>query len=84
MAHRTVGIHHGIRAQIDGGRGELLDQRPQGVGFGEAGELVAELEVVENVLDVGGEAVQVGLEVSLELLPARLGSQVVEGDSEVL
>ena len=80
MAHRAVGIHHGIRAQIDGGGGELLDQGPQGVGFGEAGELVAELEVVEDILNVWGEAVQVGLEIGFELLPAGLGPQAVKGE----
>ena len=80
MPHRAVGVHHGIRAQIDGGRGELLDHGAQCVGFGEARELVAELEVVEDVLDVRREAVQVILEVGFELLTADLGPQVVEGE----
>lgn len=32
---------------------ELVDECAEGIGFGECGELVAELEVFENVLDVG-------------------------------
>jgi hypothetical protein len=39
---------------------ELLDQRAERVGLGEAGDLVAELEVVEDLLDVRREAVEVG------------------------
>ena len=49
----------GSWTQVDFGRGELLDQRAQGVGLGEARDLVAELEVLEDVLDAGGEAVEV-------------------------
>ena len=50
------------------GGSELLDQRAERVGLREAGNLIAELEVVEDVLHVRREAVQVRLEVGLELL----------------
>jgi hypothetical protein len=41
------------RRQVDAGIEKLVDQRPDGVGPGERRELVAELEVLEDVLDVG-------------------------------
>ena len=44
----------------------------------EARDLVAELEVVEDVLHVGREAVEVGLEVGLELLLAGAGLEVAQ------
>ena len=80
MPDRAVGVEHRIRTQVDFGRGELLDQRAQGVGLGEARDLVAELEVLEDVLDAGGEAVEVVLEVGLQLLAAGAGAEVVEGE----
>ena len=80
MPDRAVGVDHRIRTQVDFGRGELLDQRAQGVGLGEARDLVAELEVLEDVLDAGGEAVEVVLEVGLQLLAAGAGAEVVEGE----
>ena len=67
-------------AQVDVGRGELLDERTQGVGLREPRDLVTELEVLENVLHVGREAVEVGLEVGPELLPARAGPEVAQGE----
>jgi hypothetical protein len=42
--------------------------------------LVAELEVVEDILDVGREAIEVGLEVGLELLLAGAGLEVTQGE----
>ena len=80
MPDRAVGVLHRGRAEVDVGRGELLDQRAQGVGLREARDLVAELEVLQNVLHVRGEAVEVGLEVGRELLAARPGAQVAQGE----
>ena len=57
---------------------ELLDQRAEGVGLGEPRDLVAELELLEDVLHVGREAVEVGLEVGLELLLAGAGSEIAQ------
>ena len=68
------------RTQVDVGRGEFFDQRAQGVGPVEPRDLVAELEVLEDVLHVGRESVQVVFEVGLELLPAGSGPQVVQGE----
>ena len=90
MPDRAVGVLHRGGAEVDVGRGELFDQRAQGVGLREARDLVAELEVLQDVLHVRGEAVEVGLEVGRELLAARPGAQqselrgVVEGLSRRL
>ena len=62
------------------GEVSFLDQRAQGVGLGKPRDLVAELEVLEDVLDAGGEAVEVVLEVGLQLLAAGAGAEVVEGE----
>jgi len=45
---------------------------------------VAELEIVEDVLNVGRETVEVGLEVGLELLLAGARLEVTQGTFEVL
>ena len=57
---------------------ELVDQRADGVGLRQRRELVAELEVVEDVLDVGREAVEIVLEVGEQLLLAAAGLQVAQ------
>ena len=69
------------RAQVDVGRGELLYQRAQGVGARQPRNLVAELEVFEDVLHVGREPVQVRLEVGGELLAVGTCAQVAEGEA---
>jgi hypothetical protein len=51
--HGTVGAEHRSRAEIDVGGEQLVDQRAEGVGFRQTGDLVAELEVVEDLLNVG-------------------------------
>ena len=81
MLDRAVSVPHRGRAQIDVRRGELLDQGAQGVGAGQTRDLVAELEVVENVLHVGREPVQVGREIGGELLPVGACAQVPQGES---
>ncbi len=86
MNLRTSSSEHGPHAsvvqtlgtEVDVGRQELLDQRAEGVSLGEARNLVAELEVVEDVLHVRREAVQIRLEVGLELLLAGAGLEVAQ------
>ena len=77
---RAVSVLYRGWAEVDVQRGDLLDERTQGVGLREPRDLVAELEVLENVLYVGREAVKVGLEVGPELLPARAGPEVAQGE----
>ena len=57
-----------VGGEVDLGIEELADQGAQSVGFGESGQLVAELEVIDDVLNVGGKAVQVVFEISEKLL----------------
>ena len=80
MPNGAVGVLHRGGAEVDVGRGELLDQRAEGVGLREPRNLVAELEALEDVLHVGREPVEPGPEVGLEPLPARPGSQVTQGE----
>ena len=80
MPDRAVGVLDRGGAQVDVGRGELLDQRAESVGLREARHLVAKLEVLQDVLHVRGEAVEVGLEVGRELLAAGAGAQVAQGE----
>ncbi len=51
------------RAEVDRRVEELLDQAAEDVGIDERRDLVAELELVEDLLHVRREAVEVGLEV---------------------
>ncbi len=51
---------------------------PQDVCIDELRDLVAELELLQNILDVRGEPVQVCLEVRPELLRLRPGAQVAQ------
>ena len=60
---------------------ELVDQRSQRIGLGQRGELVTELEVVEDVLDVGREAVEVVLEIGQQLLVATARLQVAQREA---
>jgi hypothetical protein len=53
-AHRMI-VDAG-RREVDLGIEELVDERADCVGLGERRKLIAKLEVVENVLDVGREA----------------------------
>jgi hypothetical protein len=78
MLDRAVSVQDRVRAQVDVGREKLLDQRAQRVRPREPRDLVAELEVLENVLDVRGEAVEVGLEVRLELLLTGASLEVAQ------
>ena len=58
---------------------KLLDQLAEAIGFGEFGDLIPELEVFDNVLDVGRKAVEVCQKVVFEGLPGLSGLQVTEG-----
>ena len=80
MFHRAVAVRDGVGAEVDVRREELLDERAEGVGLGEARDLVAELEALQDVLDVGREAVEVGFEVGSELLLAGAGLEVAQGE----
>jgi hypothetical protein len=69
---------HRVGAEVDVRRKQLLDQCAERVGLGEPRNLVSEFEVLEDVLHVRREAVEVGLEVGLELLLAGAGLEVAQ------
>lgn len=75
-AHRMV-VDAG-RREVDIGIKKLVDQRPDSVGFGKRGKLVAELEIVEEVLNVAGESIQVVLKISKKLLLAAARFQIAQ------
>jgi hypothetical protein len=78
VLHRPVRVQHGLGAQVDVRREELLDERAEGVGLREPRNLVAELELLEDVLYVRREPVEIGLEIGLELLLAGARLEVAE------
>ena len=80
MLDRAIAVHDRIGAEVDVRREELLDQRAECVGLGQARDLIAELELLEDVLHVRREAVEVGLEIRLELLLAGAGLEVAQGE----
>ena len=55
----AVRVQHRLRAEVDRVVEELLDQAAEDVGLDQGGNLVAELELVEDFLDVGRKAVEV-------------------------
>ena len=77
-AHGSVAVSSRLRAQVDARVKQFLDQRADPVGLGEPRNLVVKLEVVEDLLDIGREAVQVSAEVSLELLAASPVPEVAQ------
>ena len=76
----TVTIRNGIRAEVDVGREELADQGAEGIGLRQARDLVAELEVLQDVLHVGRKAIEVGLEVGPQLLLDGAGLEIAQGE----
>ena len=58
--HRAIAVQHRVRAEVNLRIEELGDQMAEGIRLGKRGNLIAKFEVVEDVLDVGGEAVEVG------------------------
>ena len=76
---RAVGVVHRSWAQVDVGGSQLFDQRAEGIGPRQPRDLIAELEVFEDVLDVGREPVEPSPEVGFELLAIGAGAQVTQG-----
>ena len=57
-----------VGAEVDAIVEELLDQVAEDVRLDQRGDLVAEFELVEDLLHVGRKAVEIGFEIGLELL----------------
>ena len=64
------------RRQVDLRVEELVDEGADGVSLGQRLELIAKLEVIEDVLNVLRETVEVVLEVCEELLLVTSGLEV--------
>ena len=75
-SHGWLSMPAGERS-ISGSR-NLLISVPMRIGLGKCGELIAELEILEDVLDVGREAVEVVLEIGKQLLLAAAGLQIAQ------
>ena len=92
VPHRVVGVQDRFGAEVDLWSEEPVYDSAQYVAVRELPYLVAKLELVQDVLDIGGEAVQVGVEVVPELLlccpgrqiPELEGGRVVEGHARRL
>ncbi len=80
VLHGAVAVENRLGAQVDVRREEFLDQGAEGVGLGQPRDLVAELEVIEDLLHIGRETVEVGHEIGLELLLAGARAQVAQGE----
>lgn len=71
--HAAVGIFHWQRRKIGLGIEEIVDQVTKDVGVHQLLDLVAEIELGEDFLHVGREAVQISNEVIAQALSCRAG-----------
>ena len=78
QTHGAVSVQNGPWAEVDRLVEELLQQEPQRMRLDQPGNLVTELELLQDLLDVGREAVEVRLEVGPEPLLLADGGQVTE------
>ncbi len=65
---RSVGVQNRKRPEVDRAVQKLLNEATEYVGIHKGLNLVAELELVEDLLDVRREAIEVSFEVCFELL----------------
>ena len=68
----TVLVQDRLRAEIDRRIKKLLDQETQNIRIDQRRDLIAELELVQHLLDVWRKAVEIGFEIRLQLLTAGL------------
>ena len=68
----------GLGAEVDRAGQELLQQEAEHIRIHQRGNLVAELELRQDLFDVGREAVEVCLEVCSQLLLPPAGGEVAE------
>ena len=69
-----------VGAEVNIVGGELLDEAAQNFSIDKRLDLIAELELVQYLLDVSRKAFKVGFEVGPELVLLGPGSQVPEGE----
>ena len=69
-----------LRAEIDVFADELLDNRAENIGFDHGVHLIAELELVQNLLHVGRKPVEIRLKIRLELLRGWAAGQIAQAE----
>lgn len=67
-----------VGTEVDVRGGELVDDRPEDVCVHHCPDLVAELELVEDLLDVRRESVEIRLEVGLQCLLLPTAGEVLQ------
>ncbi len=72
----AVGILHRQRREIDLGVEKVVDQVAEDVGIHQLLDLVAEVELGEDFLHVGREAIEIGDEVIAQALACRTGLEL--------
>jgi predicted RNase H-like nuclease len=82
VLNRPIRVEHRIGAQVDRRVEELDDERTEGVGSREAWDLISEFKIIENFLDIRREAIEIGLEISFQLLLAPRGSAQPKKDQK--
>ena len=80
----ALSVANRLRAEVDRRVEQFVDQVTERVGFREPRDLVAELEVVEDLLDVGREAIEVGDEVGSQLLAVGAVAEILESELRVV
>ena len=78
QAHGTVRVEDGPGAEVDRAVEELFQEEAEDVGFDQGRNLVVKLELLQDLLDVGRETVEVGLEVGPQLLAPGAGGEIAE------
>ena len=78
MIIQTGQIAARLGAEIDILADKLLNHRTKNIGVDHGCDLVAELELVQNLLNVGRKAVEIRFKIRLELLACRAAGQIAQ------
>ena len=78
QAHAAVSVGYGTGAEVDRTVEELFDQEAEDVVVDQPRDLITESEAFQDLLHIGGEAVEVGLEVGAQLLLPPDRAQVAQ------
>ena len=73
-----------LRTQVDILADEFLDNCAENVGFNHRIDLIAELELVQNLLHIRGESVQICLKVRLQFLCRRAACQIAQTEGRCI
>ena len=79
--HRAIPVQNGSGAEVDRPVQELCQQKAQRIRLHQRGNLIAELEFFQDLLNVGRKAVEVGAEVVAQLLLPPPRGQVAQAEA---